>query len=365
MTRNYFAWLVLVGLLAVAIPATAATFPVPELGNCRDQKECRLFCDVPENHAACWSYQQYSNPAGLVLAETTGSDTQLQPVAATIFPIAELGNCADAQACKAYCDDPSHFAACTEVAKKHGLTRAATAGQQTALLAHAKAELGCTSLAQCRAFCAEPANAQQCHEVAFKYGTVKYRMAQEKLLRNARANLGCQTVSDCRLLCANPANQDQCRAFTKTKVPLHLLRKMQKAAESANTTAPLPCTTLAECQTYCSDPANATACEMSGKDGRLRINLQQPATFTCTTTEECERYCQANPDRCPRYKESADYQSFILQKEQRATTQSGAPVRKDINLERYRQSLIQKKSASYSPTVVPPVTTTQPDDGFN
>ena len=329
--------------LGAAASATAASFPIKELGNCRDQQECWLYCEVPAHAAACWSYQTYS--AGSVLAETDSaspSPTPL-PTPASIFPIAELGNCADVQACKAYCDIPANFAACTAVAQKHGLTRAAAAGQQTALLAHAKEELGCTSLTQCRAFCAEPANAQQCQDLAFKYGSVKSRMAQEKLLREARSALGCQTLNDCRTFCANPLNQEQCRTFTQTKAPMHLLRKLQNKSEVTSNDSSLPCTTLEECRTYCSDPANATACKTSGDSNRVKFEIKPEKNFTCQTKAECERYCQANPDQCPNYAQSRDYKKTLEQRQQRLK-ESKDQSTKPIELERFRRSLLEKES---------------------
>ena len=36
-------------------------YPVKELGNCQDEKECRTYCDKPENMDACVTFAKKIN----------------------------------------------------------------------------------------------------------------------------------------------------------------------------------------------------------------------------------------------------------------------------------------------------------------
>ena len=53
------------------------TYPIADLGYCRDAKECYLYCEIPENKAACWSYGKYKLGSD-VLGVTTMSTEEKQ-----------------------------------------------------------------------------------------------------------------------------------------------------------------------------------------------------------------------------------------------------------------------------------------------
>lgn len=345
MKLHNLLWLVTVALFAAG-SAGAAQFPIAELENCRDARECWLWCEIPAHKAACWAYQAYT-AAGTVLGDTIDATTPSpSPVVKPVFPIADLGNCSGASACRSYCDVPANIPTCKAYAVASGLTRATTNfGQATSLLAHAKEELGCTSLEQCRAYCNEAANVDQCQALAAKYAPAAYRLAHATLFANARKILGCATNLECRTLCANPVNKDRCQAFAQEHTPIKFRAKLRPRAEGNNQAAPLPCTTLAECREYCQNPANAAACEVTSKNNKPTINLQQDSTYTCSTREECERYCQANLDKCPSYKASKDYQRVRLQQQLRG---QAAPLGADqpANLERWQRSIIPPAPSS-------------------
>lgn len=304
----------------------ATTFPIAELGDCRDANECGLYCEIPAHKAACWAYQTYQATAPAVLGETT-----------TAFPIAELGNCTSVRECKAYCDIPANLTACRTFGQKQGLDRASTTfGQQTALLAHAKEELGCTSLQQCRAHCNDPTNTQQCQDLATQFAPLTYRVAREALLEQARLILQCTSLEECRAYCADPAHRQACQVFAQEHAPELFRDKMRTN---------LPCTTLAECQAYCSSPQHATACATARDGTGVRINVQHERGFTCNTKEECERYCQANPDQCPSYAWSKDYERVKLQQQLRAQVNQKPRTLSPADLEKYRRGLIVPSSA--------------------
>src|SRR3989338_1301798 len=80
----------------------AFRYPVKELGFCRNLQECKLYCQIPKNTPACWSWGKYILDTQ-VLGETTISDEGAARKKGVTFPIAELGNCTNVKACRAYC----------------------------------------------------------------------------------------------------------------------------------------------------------------------------------------------------------------------------------------------------------------------
>ncbi len=57
----------------------------------------------------------------LILALVGSRTLRAQTTANLQFPIADLGGCTDKDACRAYCDDPTHRDACFTFAQTHGL----------------------------------------------------------------------------------------------------------------------------------------------------------------------------------------------------------------------------------------------------
>ena len=68
------------------------------------------------------------------------------------FPIAELGNCADQQACKAYCDDSANKDACIAFGRKFGLVDEQNVQKAEKIKDSARqGPGGCNSETSCRA----------------------------------------------------------------------------------------------------------------------------------------------------------------------------------------------------------------------
>lgn len=173
-----------------------ASYPVRELGDCRDSKECFLYCEVPTNKPACWSYSKF-----VMDKQVLGEETSIS------FPIAELGNCANQSACRAYCEQSENRGACMEFARKKGLGQYK---QHQAMIDKAKQSLGCDSMESCQALCGSPENQDKCSRFAEQYAPEEFKQKKEELLKKARETLGCDSFESCKALCENPDNQTKC-----------------------------------------------------------------------------------------------------------------------------------------------------------
>ncbi len=337
-------------------------FPIADLGSCRDAQECYWYCEVPANKAACWSYEKYVMNAQ-VRGTTTEADADIEAKARAqgiTFPIAELGNCGSANECRAYCDNASNQQACIQFAQKHNLQGPSDQSQRQAeLLAKAQAQLGCASEEACRTFCQNPDNHLRCEAFAREHTPEQYAQhsqRQQEMIKRAQEFLGCDSKASCEAFCQNPANQEKCMTFAEKYAPPEI-RERHKERLLQQVQQQLPCNSFESCRTFCSNPGNQAQCtefaqktmpekylehqrrmqqqsehvlpcdsfescqrlcqntdnkeqcqQFNDPSGQMRIHINQERDFTCASPDECRDWCQSNPDKCPGYKESSDYQ---------------------------------------------------------
>src|SRR3989344_1254361 len=203
--------------------AQSTRYPIPELGNCRNAQECYLYCQIPQNTPACWSYGKYVlNNGQEVLGESSVNVT---------YPIAELGNCSDANACFIYCSQPKNQPLCYSYAKNHGLIKEEENENEDDLppdkmqeiIASAKTELGCETKEQCMSICAREENHAKCEAFAKKHNLYKGPPPIDEqggvppadILEKAKTELGCTSEISCKELCNKPENAEKCMDFAK------------------------------------------------------------------------------------------------------------------------------------------------------
>ena len=246
--------------LRVASSVPSAGYPIKELGNCRNQTECKAYCDNPDNAPACWSYGTYKR--GQVLGtssvnhtDNTALESKLKTAGVT-FPIQELGGCTSLSECKAYCDTQANHLKCTAFAEKYGISDARgtfTAVELMELVARARLELGCTTLENCRKLCEK--SPAPCSNFLKRYQASKGRIQRDFLLEKAKKELGCTTLDACRTICAKDTKR--CDAF---------VRKFNL------------------------NPA-------TGEIAKTLTVIQEKSG--CITVAECRSWCEKNPDVCP------------------------------------------------------------------
>ena len=265
--------------------AQAYEYPIYELGNCRDTKECHLYCEIPENHAACWSYSVYG--ARDVLGDET-PETKVADLGIT-FPIAELGNCTSIASCKTFCVSSQNQEACQIFAESHGLTK------KERVVEKAQTELGCTTLESCKSFCENAANQETCSSFAKRYNLKT--VAKNRMLELAKTELGCTSLQECRALCAQTENHAKCVGLAQ-KMGQGDTRKeelLQKAKLE------LGCTSFEDCRTFCQNKENADKCRSFGQAIKMGVKNRIMEKGDCESNEECRKVCETDPQKCPTF----------------------------------------------------------------
>src|SRR5579864_6307813 len=133
------------------------------------------------------------------------------------FPVAALGNCANQDACRAYCNDPANMAACTAFAQSNGLVSkndAAKASKFAQILQNGGGPGGCGTPDACAAYCSTIANLDACVSFAKAHGFTDDHIAQgEKVLKyiqsGGKTPGGCDSQSSCQSYCSDLSHAEE------------------------------------------------------------------------------------------------------------------------------------------------------------
>jgi len=305
-------------------------YPVVELGGCRDDRECYLYCEGPRHRAACWWYGSQT-PSSRVLGERVAQiefeididiDEELKSAdeadarrIGITFPVVELGGCNSVRECKLFCDIKENQQSCTEFGERRRLNIEATQqlrGRLQSMLARARDVFDCEGMIECRAFCSELQNQEQCSLLAEQYGPPGLRIKEINLLQQAKRDLECDSLEACRALCNDQSNADRCEKFARTYAPEYMMGRERQQEALRRMQEDLPCDTAEGCRVFCDAIGNREACiefarkhlpnryreEILGRPALLGPPVIMDDDLTCVTQEECRQMCQNRPGLC-------------------------------------------------------------------
>lgn len=205
------------------------------------------------------------------------------------FPIVELGNCQDLDACKSYCDDIAYKDVCISYAQEKGfyqesqqMENPASAKSDEEILKLAKVELGCDSYDACMKFCDQEGNWSRCEEFAYKHGLGGEEM---KKMREVMDKLGCSTPSFCMSFCSNPDNMTKCmETFQSVGFDTGIANISLEECQKLNPS--LQCKIEGSICT-CSEPPEVWCGKVGGAGETCTWDGNQ---CTCWNPKECESY---------------------------------------------------------------------------
>lgn len=274
---------------------------------------------------------------GIPGAETAAENSAIGGIA---FPIPELGNCADKDSCKSYCNDATHIESCISFAESHGLMNKEDVGRAkkfAGLLRAGGGPGGCSSPESCEAFCSNLDNIESCVAFAKGQGIHDKNIEQgEKILRHIKSGGatpgGCRSKESCEKYCADFSHAEECFMFAK-KVGIEQEgapslknrefgrdegipdeEHFQKFIELVKSGAtPGGCKTKDECETYCEGQGHFEECVAFGeKVGFIRSDQADAIRKTggngpggCSSPQACRNYCDdpAHQEDCFKFAE--------------------------------------------------------------
>lgn len=201
--------------------------------------------------------------AFFAFAQTATTTDATVPV--IVYPIAELGGCADKSACREYCDELEHKDECLAFAKENGLIPAEVLARAEKL---PKVGPGnCTGEKECRAYCNSSSHESECLAFAEKHNLIeKAKIAVMKKVMKSGGPGSCKGEKECRAYCADPEHRDACIAFAEDNDLLSEkekeMMKMRKEIfdRLQDVEGPGGCVSEDACRAYCNDPEHVEEC---------------------------------------------------------------------------------------------------------
>lgn len=239
------------------------TYPISELGNCKDQADCKIYCDNSVNMAACVSYGEKMNllsreelkvaknflaaggkgpgdcsgkdqcqtycddkaniDACVSYAEKNNlmSDEDLQKakkIQTAMKKGVKFPSCQNKKECDIYCEDSGHMEECVAFAREAGLLSSEELQNTQKILTAVKQGVklpACKGKEACDAYCAEASHADECVNFAIEAGIVTSEEARIIKETGGKGPGGCKNKSECDSYCNNEANRDVCMSFAK------------------------------------------------------------------------------------------------------------------------------------------------------
>lgn len=253
-------------------------------------------------------------------AQTAGSDN-------FTYPITELENCENKQACFTYCDNPDNIDACIDFAEEHNLLPPREIENARKFRELGRVGPGeCRSENECRDYCEDINNIDECLAFAQEHGFMdedelrEARKIRAALAGGAQLPGGCRNERACEVYCYNPEHMEECIAFAEAtglmdESELTEARHVMRAMRSGHR-PPGGCLGKDECEAYCSAAENIEECitfaEATGlippeelAEIRRILPLIQRGEMPggCTNRAECEAYCadEVNREECAEF----------------------------------------------------------------
>ncbi len=282
----------------------------------------------------------------IALVLFNGAMAQPSPdaLASIIYPVPELGNCKDEKDCSAYCDKPQNMSACISFAKKNNLMPSdEIAEAEKFLAAGGKGPGGCTTKEKCETYCNNINNMDECLAFAEKSGIMpagefeEAKKVQKALKAGAKLPGGCTSKAQCETFCNKSENMEECVTFAEAAgfMPENELQEAKKVLAAIKQGAKMPaCSGRKACDEYCGDPSHMEECmDFAIKAGLMppeeaqnaqkmlkavKAGIKPPA---CRGKEECDAYCSSpeHEDECFKFAEAAG----MISEEDKARMQEG------------------------------------------
>ena len=184
------------------------TFPVSELGNCKDKKACHAYCDDLAHVTECVAFAESH---GLMSTDEARQARKFSRLGGK-----GPGGCTSKDSCESYCEDPTHMRQCIDFAKQSGLMDEEELEEAEKVVAYLDAggamPGGCRGERECRAYCESGEHIEECTEFALKAGFMSEKDAEIFRKTGGKGPGGCRG-KECESYCNDEAHREVCVAF--------------------------------------------------------------------------------------------------------------------------------------------------------
>jgi len=317
----------------VAIDTSGLTYPIADLGNCKDQSACATFCNKPANMSACVSYAEKQ---GLL----KGENLRISKIVAEKFSKGETpGQCQTKAECENFCKGKvANIKECVSFGEELGVIPADELAQAKnvikALEGGAKMPGSCTSKEDCEKYCAGGSHIDEClafAEVAniLPPEELKQAKAVAPFLKSGETPGKCQTKNECESYCGVDGHFDECINFAEKAG--FVSKEEAEIAKKVGGVGPGGCKGKDECEVYCNEEVNADTCanfaiEKGLVDEKTADLIKNGIDEMKKAMESLPPEIRAEVQSCLDLKIGADKVQRLLNKEISPTKNQGASI---------------------------------------
>jgi len=284
-------------------------YPVKELGSCKSEKECKVYCDKTKNMDACLSFGEKNN---LMSKEETSI--------AKNFAKKEMkgpGGCDGKDGCDAYCNNMDNMDECVSFAEKNNLMPAKELEEAKKVQAAIKRGVkppACGNKNACDAYCEESNHMEECINFGVEAGFIQGEELEnaQKMLSALKRGIKpppCKGKDACDEYCSNPDNMEICMNFAMEAGMMsdqekENSQKMLQAIKKG--VKPPKCRGQQECDAYCQSEEHMDECinfsvaagMMDEKQAEMAKKTRGKGPGGCMGKEACDAFCQNNQEEC-------------------------------------------------------------------
>ncbi len=287
------------GMIYYFAVAAEIKYPVPELGNCGSESECRIYCDKSDNILSCVDFGEKN---GLISEKEAERAREFADVLKGEGP----GGCDSRESCENYCENIDNINECLAFAEEHNFIEPDElneAKKVAEILKKGDRLPGeCRDKNSCKSYCAKPENADECLAFAEKAGFVSKEDAEKAkkalpFIARGESPGGCKTKEQCEAYCSADSHFEECISFAEKAG--FMSEEEVKMIRKTGGKGPGGCNSRNSCESYCNKPENQEMCfkfaeehglipedkikEMKEGMGRLRAGLGQapPEVLEC------------------------------------------------------------------------------------
>ena len=198
----------------LAIENTAnIQYPVAELGNCKSEADCKIYCDKLANLSACLDFAEKHN----LMSEEEIEMAKKFLAAGGRGP----GGCTTKDTCEEYCNDISHIDECISFAEENGLIppeELEQAKKVQAAIRRGVTPPPCGNKKACDTYCEEPAHMEECITFGIEAGFIQGKELEDvqKMLAAVKRGVKpppCKGKEACDAYCGDPDHMEECMTF--------------------------------------------------------------------------------------------------------------------------------------------------------
>ncbi|MCL5004421.1 MAG: YppG family protein [Patescibacteria group bacterium] len=294
-------------LIIVQAQTENISYPIKELGNCKDEIACRNFCEVKENMIPCVNFAEQHD---LISKEEAKQAKRFAKIGEG------PGGCQGKDECESYCDDNAHIDECLAFAEKNDLISSDELEEAKkvakALKEGAQLPGGCKRKSDCENYCDNPDHMEECLAFAEKAGFIppeelaEAKKAAQAMKSGIKPPGNCRGKKQCDAYCSQAEHMEECFNFAVAAgfIP-------PEEAENARKIMPLMlkgempggCRGKEQCEAYCADESHTEECAnfaikagfMKPEEAEMFRKTGGKGPGDCKGKEQCEAFCN-NPD---------------------------------------------------------------------